>query len=341
VVEDLLELLGSQVPVVAAPMAGGPTTPALVLAAVSVESGGFLAAGYKTPEALAAEVGEVRATTERYGVNLFSPNPVPVDPGAYAAYRELLLPLAEAYDVELPVEPVEDDDAWTAKVDVLVAAAPPVVSFTFGRPEAAAAAALRKAGCALVQTVTSADEARQAAEAGMDALAVQSPDAGGHWGTWTPAAPGERLALPDLVRAVRAVTDLPVVAAGGVGSRVDVEAALDAGARAVAVGTLLLLADEAGTNPAHRAGLAGGDRGGPLTTTAFSGRPAGALMNAFLAAYDGRGPLGYPALHHLTSPIRKAATARGNLEHVNLWAGTGHRNAEQRPAGQILSSLVP
>jgi NAD(P)H-dependent flavin oxidoreductase YrpB (nitropropane dioxygenase family) len=64
-------------------------------------------------------------------------------------------------------------------------------------------------------------------------------------------------------------------------------------------------------------------------------------MNAFLAAYDGRGPLGYPALHHLTSPIRKAATARGNLEHVNLWAGTGHRNAEQRPAGQILSSLVP
>jgi len=338
---DLLGLLGSDLPVLAAPMAGGPTVPALVLAAAEERAAGFLAGGYKTPEALATEVAEVRARTDRYGVNLFSPNPVPVDPGAYAAYRELLLPLADRYGVELPADPVEDDDFWRGKVDVLVEAAPPVVSFTFGLPDAAGAAALRAAGCALVQTVTSPDEARLAVEAGMDALAVQSAGAGGHSGTFTPQRPVARVPLPELVRAVRAVTDLPVVAAGGVGSSADVRAALEAGAQAVAVGTLLLLAEEAGTNPGHRAGLLGGDRGPQLSTTAFSGRPAGGIMNAFLAAYDGKGPLGYPALHHLTSPIRRAAAAAANPEHVNLWAGTGYRNTEARPAGEILRGLVP
>ena len=174
----------------------------------------------------------------------------------------------------------------------------------------------------------------------MDALIVQSPDAGGHWGTFTPARPPERLPLPALVRAVRAATDLPVMAVGGIGTSADVAAALEGGAQTVAVGTLLLLATEAGTNPAHRAGF-DDDRGEPLTTRAFSGRPAGGLPNAFLAAYDGRGPLGYPAVHHLTSPIRRAAAVAGNPEHVNLWAGTGHRQVEARPAAEILQGLVP
>jgi NAD(P)H-dependent flavin oxidoreductase YrpB (nitropropane dioxygenase family) len=340
VATDLLELIGSELPVLAAPMSGGPTTPALVLAVAAAGSGGSLAGGYKTAEDLAEQVAEVRASTERFGVNLFSPNQVPVDRGAYAAYRELLLPLAATYGVELPATPVEDDDRWQAKVDVLIEAAPPLVSFTFGLPEPTAAAELRRAGCTLVQTVTSAPEALQSQEAGMDALIVQSVDAGGHWGTFTPDRPPERLRLRELVGGVRAVTDLPIMAVGGIGTSADVAAALEAGAQAVAVGTLLLLADEAGTNAAHRAGFSE-DRGDPVTTTAFSGRPASGLPNGFLAAYDGRGPLGYPALHHLTSPIRKAATERANPEHVNLWAGAGHRNAEQRPAGEILSSLLP
>jgi nitronate monooxygenase len=337
----LLELLGAELPVLAAPMAGGPTTPALVLAATEAGSAGFLAGGYKTPEALEAEIAEVQARTSRFGVNLFAPHPTRVDPSAYAAYRERLLPLAERYGVELPAEAREDDDHWQAKVDVLVAAAPPVVSFTFGLPDEASAGRLRRAGCVLVQTVTSAEEARTAGEARMDALAVQSAEAGGHSGTFTPDRPPARIPLPDLVRAVRAVTDLPLIAAGGVGTPTDVGAALGAGAGAVGIGTLLLLADEAGTNAAHRAGLLGADRGDPVTTAAFTGRPAGALRNQFLAAYDAVAPLGYPALHHLTSPIRRAAAAVGDAEHVNLWAGTGYRNTQARPAGEILVGLVP
>ncbi|GAB3259593.1 nitronate monooxygenase [Nocardioides dilutus] len=337
----VLERLGCRAPVLAAPMAGGPTTPALVRAAAGVGSGGFLAGGYRAAEDLATLIDEVRADTAAYGVNLFAPNPVPVDPDAYRAYRDRLLPLAEQYAVDLPSSPIEDDDAWHAKVDLLATVGPPVVSFTFGIPGRSELDRLHRAGSLLVQTVTSPDEAGQAAAAGLDALVVQSPDAGGHWGTLTPAAPPARLGLPALVTAVRAAVDLPLLAAGGIAGPHDVRAALAAGAEAVAVGSLLLLAPEAGTNAAHRAGLGGPDRGVPVTTAAFSGRPAGALRNAFVAAYDGLAPLGYPALHHLTAPIRRAAAAAGDPEHVNLWAGTGHRSAVARPVGDILEGLVP
>lgn len=336
----MLDDLGSSLPVVAAPMAGGPTTPALVVAAADAGFAGLLAAGYKSPEAMAAEIDQVRRRTSWFGVNLFAPPVVPVDPPAYAAYRELLLPLADRLGVELPATPVEDDDHWRAKVDLLAELAPPVVSFTFGIPDAAVVDRLHRAGSRLVQTVTSPAEARQAAEAGMDGLAVQSAGAGGHSGTLTPSVPVARLPLPDLVRAVRSAVDLPVLAAGGVGTAADVRAALAAGAEAVVVGTLLLLVDEAGTNPGHRAGLVDG-RTGHVTTSAFSGRPAGALRNAFVAAYDGRGPLGYPAVHHLTSPLRRAAAAAGDPEHVNLWAGAGHRHARAAPVAEVLRSLLP
>jgi NAD(P)H-dependent flavin oxidoreductase YrpB (nitropropane dioxygenase family) len=336
----VLERFGSSLPVVAAPMAGGPTTPALVAAAAEAGFGGFLAAGYKSPETLSDEVEAMRRTSPSFGVNVFAPPVVPVDPAAYAAYRELLLPLAERLEVDLPPEPVEDDDHWQAKVDLLAELAPPVVSFTFGIPDAGVVGVLHRAGIALVQTVTSPDEARQAAEAGLDGLVVQSADAGGHWGTLTPASPPPRRPLADLVRAVRATVDLPLLAAGGVGTVDDVRAALAAGAEAVVVGTALLLAEEAGTNPAHRAGLVDG-RTGPVTTAAFSGRPAGALPNGFVAEYGGLGPLGYPAVHHLTSPIRRAAAAAADPEHVNLWAGAGHRHARGAPVAEILRGLLP
>ena len=120
----------------------------------------------------------MRAETELYAVNLFAPHPLPVDPAAYAAYRELIGAEAERYAVELPAEPVEDDDAWQDKVDVLLEHPAPVVSFTFGLPPTASLTALRRAGSLLVQTVTSADEARLAADAGVDALAVQGSSAG-------------------------------------------------------------------------------------------------------------------------------------------------------------------
>src|SRR4051794_3092436 len=337
---DLLERLGVTLPVVAAPMAGGPTTPALVLAAARAGGLGFLTGGYQRPEALAGQVAAVAAETDRYGVNLFAPHPVPVDPAAYAAYRDALRPLAERLEVELPERPLEDDDHWRDKVDVLTAASPRVVSFTFGLPDPASVAALHDAGSVLMQTVTSVEEARQAAAAGLDVLVVQAPAAGGHSGTFSPERPPVDRPLTDLVAELAAMTSLPLVAAGGVVRPEHVVSALGAGAEAVAVGTALLLTPEAGTSPANRAALADPARGEARLTRAFTGRPGRGVPNAFMARYDDLAPLGYPALHHLTSPIRRASAARGDAEQVNIWAGSGYREISDRPAAEVLAALA-
>ena len=131
-----LEDIGVVLPVLAAPMAGDPSTPTLVGAAARAGSLGFLAAGYKTAEALAANIAAVRLQAPVFGVNLFAPNPLPVDIADFQRYGHAIRAEADRYGIELAVaKPVEDDDQWRAKVDLLVADPVPVVSFTFGIPE--------------------------------------------------------------------------------------------------------------------------------------------------------------------------------------------------------------
>jgi len=340
-VHPLFSSLQITTPVLAAPMSGGPTTPAMVIAAATAGGLGFVPAGYKSPEQFGADLREVRAATPAFGANLFAPNPVPVDPEAFRNYAKAIQPVADRYQLDLgAVEPFEDDDRWQDKVDLLLAEPVPVVSFTFGLPDRSVIDALRRAGSITMQTVTSDDEAVLAEEAGVDALGVQSADAGGHWGTLTPHRPPGRLPLPDLVAAVRRRTRLPLIAAGGLATSADIAEVLRSGADAVMVGTVLLRADESGASQTHQAALADGARGRPVQTRAFTGRPARGLPNEFIARYDAVAPLGYPAVHHLTSPLRKAAAAAGDPEPVNLWAGTGYAEATAEPAATILRRLA-
>ncbi|HEX3946724.1 MAG TPA: nitronate monooxygenase, partial [Acidimicrobiales bacterium] len=251
-----LSALGLRLPVLAAPMAGGPTTPALVTAAAAAGSLGFLAAGYKAPETLAVQMAEVRASRVAFGVNVFAPNPVPVDPGAYREYALALQPEADRYGVDLrELGPQEDDDHWRDKIDLLLAEPVAVVSFTFGIPAAGVVAALRKAGTVVLQTVTSAAEATRAIASGADMLAVQGAAAGGHSGTLTPGHPPAAVPLAELVAEIAGAVDRPLIAAGGLAEAGDVAAVLQAGADAAMVGTALLLADESGTSVAHRSAL--------------------------------------------------------------------------------------
>jgi NAD(P)H-dependent flavin oxidoreductase YrpB (nitropropane dioxygenase family) len=106
------------------------------------------------------------------------------------------------------------------------------------------------------------------------------------------------------------------------------------------VGTVLLRCDESAASAVHREAIADHRRGDTVVTRAFTGRPARALRNAFIDRYDADAPLGYPALHHLTSPLRRAAAAAGDPELVNLWAGTGFRDATAEPVATILSRLA-
>ncbi|HTX95582.1 MAG TPA: nitronate monooxygenase [Mycobacterium sp.] len=336
----MLEQFGMSIPLIAAPMSGGPTTPAMVSAATSAGGFGMLAAGYKTVEAVDTEIKKVRAEGISFGINVFAPNPLPVDPDSYRSYAATIQREADQFGLTLPSEPIEDTDKFDEKIALLLDDPVPMVSFTFGLPPRSVIAALNRAGSVVVQTVTTADEAAQAYEAGVDMLAVQAAAAGGHSATLSPRKPLVPVPIADLVRQVIAAVPLPVIATGGLATPAAVAEVIRAGAAAAAVGTVLLRAAESGASATHQAALIDPARTETVLTRAFTGRPARGLRNAFIDAHEAEAPLGYPAIHYLTSPLRKAAAAAGKPDYVHLWAGTGYRHATAEPAADIMRRLA-
>jgi len=327
-------------PVVGAPMAGGPSTPALAAAVSAIGGLGFLAAGYQTPDEVAAEVDAVRAaTTGPFGVNLFVVEPYEPEAASLDAYRRSLQPEASRLGADLG-EARWDDDYWQTKVDLVLDVRPDVVSFTFGCPSVEVLRQLADRGVSSSVTVTSVAEARVAVARGAASLSVQGSHAGGHRGTWDLETDPDTTPLSDLVSAVLAVVDVPVVAGGGIHGPGGVSSLIEKGAVAAQIGTAYLLAEEAGTNATHRAALKDPTLTETTLTRAYTGRWARGLANRFMAEHVGA-PAGYPHIHHLTSPLRKAATAAGDMQVAHLWAGTGHAHARAAPAADITRSLVP
>src|SRR4051794_23968324 len=316
-------------PIVLAPLGGGPATPALSAAVCEAGGLGFLAAGYKTPEAVRADIEALRAATSRpFGLNIFAPPGSPGDAEEIARYAAAL---------EGAGEPRHHDDAYTQKVALAAAERVPVVSFTFGWPAPDVVAQLQATGAAVWATVTTPAEAVAARDAGVDALVAQGVEAGGHRGSFDDAAPGD-VGLLALLQLVIAAVDVPVVAAGGIATGRGVAAVLAAGASAAALGSAFMLADEAGTAPAHREALAAGDRP-TAVTRAFTGRSARGIVNRFLREHDAQAPSAYPEVHHVTAPIRAAARERGDADAINLWAGQAYPLAPTGPAGDIVRRL--
>lgn len=327
------------VPVVAAPMAGGPSTPELVVAVSDAGGLGFLGAGYKTVEAVQAEIAEVRRRTDRpFGMNIFLPGEPAADLAAVKAYRDRLAPVAARLGVERG-EPRWEDDEADAKL--AAAAGVPVVSLTFGCPSADQISALQAAGSAVLVTVTTVAEALQALTVGVDGLWVQGAEAGAHRGSFVDDdSTGPAMPLLELLPALRAETDVPLVAAGGLMDGADVARVLAAGASWAGLGTAFLGCPEASTHPTYLAALADPRFDRTVMTRAFTGRPARALVNAFLRSYDEDAPRGYPEVHHVTRPLRTAAAAAGDADHLHLWAGEGWQRLRSMPAADLVAVLA-
>jgi len=324
-------------PIIQAPLAGGPSTPALA-AAVSEAGGlGFLGAGYKAPDAVRSDIEELRELTSRaFGLNLFVPGPPSRDRGGLARYAESLEGEARRYGVEIG-EPRYDEDHWKAKLALAREERVPVVSFTFGCPAGDVLGSLREAGCETWVTVTSAAEALTAASAGADALVVQGMEAGGHRGSHEPGAAAD-VGLLALLQLVRDVTELPLVATGGIATGGAVAAVLAAGAAAAQLGTAFMLTPEAATSPAHREALRGSGPTG--ITRAFTGRAARGIENRFMREHEGDAPLAYPEVHNIAAPVRGAARSQGDAEGFNLWAGQAYPLATELPAGELVRALA-
>lgn len=257
-------------PVIAAPMAGGPSTPALVNAV----SFGFIALGTCT----VAEAREWLAACEPpFGANLFVPQLEPL--------RDDVLTVANF--LHQPVPEVSSD--YPAKFALVLEAAPAVVSSTFGCFTEEEIAKLHAVGSEAWATVTNAAEMAQARRRGVDGVIVQGPRAGGHRGTWDQREAPGTAPLEELL----ALADGPVIAAGGVRGPEDV-AKLGVPA---ACGTAFLLADEAGTSPRNRALLR--TDAPAVVSRAFSGRWASGVETAFTREHPDLPPV-YPYLRPMT-----------------------------------------
>jgi nitronate monooxygenase len=325
------------VPVVQAPMAGGPSNPRLA-AAVNRGGGlGFLAAGYLNAERLADDITEMRELSDGpFGVNVFVGGGTPADREIVRAYAARLDDYAAVAGVELGV-PRFDDDSFDEKIVLLAKSPVAVVSFTFGVPPAETIMRLQETGSEVWLTVTSPAEAVTAAACGADALIVQGVEAGGHRGVFVDDELQSDLTLLAALQLIGNTVDLPLVASGAIMTGAALASVLVAGACAGQIGSAFLRSSEAGTTPAHRQAVEG--ELPTVLTRAFTGRLARGIRNRWHEEHGACAPSAYPEVHHVTSPLRAHGRRIGDADLINLWAGQAHQLARELSAEQITAEF--
>ncbi len=321
-----LRRLGIELPIMQAPMGGGPSTPELVAAVSNAGGLGSLGAPYLTPEQILDAVRRVRALTERpFAVNLFA--------GAYQTENAIdpapmLALLGEAHaalGLPPPVLPALPPDPFAAQLAAVLEARPPIFSFTFGIPKPQEIARLRARDIAIVGTATSVSEARLLEAAGVDGILAQGSGAGAHRGTFSGRFEDAMVPTLELVHGISRAVELPVTASGGLMNGADIRAALEAGATAAALGTAFLACPESGASETYKQAVLAARADTTVITRAFSGRPARGIANAFIARMRDHEAaiLPYPLQNALTRAMRGAAAERGDSGFLSLWAGTG------------------
>jgi len=215
----LQDLLGVDIPLVQAPMAGVQGS-ALAVAVSNAGGLGSLPCALLTPEAMKGELEAIRAATTRpFNVNFFCHATPPLDPAREAAWRAALARYyAEAGIPAGDLPPAPARAPFNAEAaDVLAAFEPPVVSFHFGLPAEALLARVRAWGAKVLSTATTVDEARWLEARGVDAIIAQGLEAGGHRGMFLTGDLATQLGTFALVPQIADAVKVPVIAAGGIG----------------------------------------------------------------------------------------------------------------------------
>ena len=339
---ELLKRLGIENPIIQGPMGGGPSTPELVAAVSNAGGLGSLGAAYLAPDQITETIRRVRSLTEKpFQVNLFAGGWDIHAHGDAAPMLELLAEVHQSLGLPPPSTPAPQPDPFPEQLEAVLEARAPIFSFTFGIPNADAMARLKKRCILILGTATTVEEGRLLAGAGADVIVAQGAESGAHRGTFAGSFESSMVPTLELVRGIRAVVDLPVIAAGGMMDGGDVAAALAAGASAAALGTAFLVCPESGAPQVHKQAILDAAEDTTVVTRAFSGRPARGLRNAFIEKLSGRESaiLPYPLQNALTRAMRTAAAKQATPEFLSLWAGQGVARARAMPAAELVRRL--
>ena len=344
--KTLLDLLGVELPIIQAPMAG-VTSPAMATAVGNAGALGSIGVGATNAADARQMMAEIRERSRRpFNVNLFCHQPARSNPIVEAAWIERLRPEFQRLGGEPPATLteiyksfVEDDDMLSA----LLADKPKVVSFHFGAPPPDRVRALRDAGIALLGSATSLDEARVLVAAGVHAIVAQGYEAGGHRGVFDPDAPDDRLGTMALTRLLVRQLDVPVIAAGGIMDGAGVSAALRLGAAAAQLGTAFIACPESLADAGYRATLASDAAHHTVMTRAISGRPARCLSNRFTAlgqVIPAHEIPAYPIAYDAGKALNGAGKSAGEPGFGAQWAGQGAPLARVLPAANLVTTLA-
>lgn len=340
----LSDLLGTELPIIQAPMAGVQDS---TLAVAVSEAGGLgsLPCAMLDPEGVRDELATLTAETSApFNVNFFCHRPPAADARQDAAWRAALAPYYE----ELGIDPASvASGAGRAPfsnetADVLAAFKPAVVSFHFGLPSDELLARVRSWGSRILCSATTVEEARWLASRGVDAVIAQGVEAGGHRGMFLSADLTTQVGTLALVPQIAQSVDVPVIAAGGIADAAGVRAAMALGAAGVQVGTAFLLCPETATSTVHRAALQSEAARHTALTNVFSGRPARGIVNRIIREL---GPISsaapaFPLAGAGIAPLRAKAEARGSGDFSPLWSGQNASGCREAPAAAVVHELA-
>jgi nitronate monooxygenase len=339
----LTDLLGFDLPVIQAPMAGVQLSRLTI--AVSEAGGlGSLPCAMLGLEGLRAELQALSAGTRRpYNVNFFCHAPPARDPEREARWRATLAPYYSELGLDpatIPADSVRSPFTREA-ADVIEPFRPAVMSFHFGLPPADLVARVKAWGAKVISSATTVEEARWLEARGVDAVIAQGLQAGGHRGIFLSQDLGSQRPTLDLLRDVVASVTVPVIAAGGIASAADVASALALGASGVQVGSAYLLCPEANPSPLHRQALARDSRQTAVTNL-FTGRPARAIVNRLMTELGplSNAPPPFPLATAAITPLRARAEASGSADFSPLWCGDRPGPYRQLSAAALTRELA-
>jgi nitronate monooxygenase len=339
----LLDLLGIELPVIQAPMAGA-MTPDMVIAVSEAGGLGSLPTAMYDEKALRAALDQVRAGTRRpINLNFFCHTNPADDPARQSAWLARLAGYyAEAgLDPDMPKSAGGRTPFDAAACAVVEAYRPEVVSFHFGLPQAELLDRVKRTGAKVLASATTVAEARWLGRHGVDAVIAQGAEAGGHRGSFLTDRMSEQVGTLGLVPQIVDAVSVPVIAAGGIADRRGAAAAFALGADAVQVGTAYLFTPEASISALHRKALSTPDRSTAMTNL-FTGRPARGIVNRLMVEI---GPLAdiapaFPTAGSALGPIRSAAEAAGRDDFSPLWAGQSFPLAKPMSAAALTRVLA-
>jgi nitronate monooxygenase len=329
-------------PVIQAPMAGGPSSQELVAACSAAGALGSFGFAYTQPDDMRKQSAFVRSKTDRpFGINLFvSAQPEPVEPGAQRSaleavaryYKELGLPAPEP--VRAPYAP--DLEAQLSAVEEI---RPRVFTTHLGVLPKEKIKAIQSRGIVVGGSATCIAEAKQLEQLGYDFVIAQGGEAGGHRGTYL-RDPYEALTGTfALVRLIVRATTLPVVAAGGIMDGAGIAAVLALGAQAAQLGTAFIPCPESGAPQVHKNELLKRTEDETSITEKFSGKPARGLANRFMKEMGAAPQLVFPAQNKVTGALRQASAKAGRPDFVAMWAGQAAPLSRALPAAELVARL--